>query len=538
VRVTGRDAKILVAGYDLGGQRLVWSSSELMTHATIQDRDVAVFYGTEGSSGMAELRYSSAPMVTVLEGAVAAAFDATTGNLQLQYTHAGLARVRITGGGRRDLLLLLTTDAGAAAFWRIETPAGVVLVRGSSLVRAATAGGRAVHLRADTAQPGEVEVFAAASRLFVNGERISVEATASGSIVGWLPGPRDVRLPELTGWRVRPEAPEAAPAFDDSAWITATKITSLSPIPPQTLPILFADEYGFHQGHVWYRGRFTATGTERTVSLNAVTGRNGTYLVWLNGRYLGAASGGVEADAGPPANPDAGRGDFAIPAGVLRPGEPATLAVLVENMGHNDDWTAEEIRQRQPRGLTGASIAGSSAPIRWRIQGVQGGENLLDRVRGPLNNGGLFGERAGWHLPGLPERGWSRIGSLAHARLSPGVTWVRTRFELSLPHDQDVSVALRFTGAGETGYRALVFLNGWQVGHYIDASALQHEFVLPAGILHRHGDNSLAIAIVAPGDVAGGPGPVSLVVLGNHRGGVSVTDIDAPGFDDRKRSSP
>jgi beta-galactosidase GanA len=535
VRVTGRDAKILVVGYDLGGQRLVWSSSELMTHVAIRGTDVAILYGTDGSAGATVLRYASRPEVTVLDGEVTSSFDATTKDLRLQYSHAGLARVLVRGGGRPALLLLLTTDAGAAAFWRVDTAAGPVLVRGSSLVRSATVGHGAAHLRADTARAGDIEVFAPASKLFVNGDRVPVEVTRSGSIVGRLPGPRAVRLPALTDWRSRAESPEAMPRFDDSTWITANKLTSLSPIQPQTLPILYADEYGFHQGHVWYRGQFTATGAETAITLHAVTGRNGIYLAWLNGRYLGSANGGVEADAGPPANPDAGRGDFAIPPGVLRPGERATLAVLVENMGHNDDWTAEDIRHRQPRGLTGAVVAGSTAPITWRIQGTRGGDSLLDRARGPLNNGGLFGERAGWHLPGLPERAWSRIGGLANARLAPGVTWFRTRFELSLPTGHDTSIGLRFAGAGATGYRALVFLNGWQIGHYIDAAALQHEFVLPAGILRQRGSNSLAIAIIAPREVAPGPGTVSLVVLGNHRGGVTVRDVDSPGFDHRDR---
>jgi hypothetical protein len=209
-------------------------------------------------------------------------------------------------------------------------------------------------------------------------------------------------------------------------------------------------------------------------------------------------------------------------------------------MGHNDDWTAEEIRQRQPRGLTGAVIVGSDAPISWRIQGARGGDQLVDRVRGPLNNGGLFGERAGWHLPGAPQRGWSRIGSLARTKLSVGVTWFRTEVSLSVPHGQDVSIGLRFAGAGDTGYRALIFLNGWQIGHYIDAAPLQHEFVLPAGMLRQHGDNNLAIAVIAPGEVAAGPGDISLVVLGNQRGGVPVEDLDAPGFDsvDREISAP
>ena len=535
VRVTGRDAKLLVAGYDMDGQRLVWSSSELMTHASIHGTDLAILYGTEGATGRTVLRYAARPTVTVVEGAVASAYDAATGNLQLDYNHSGLARVLVTGGGRPRLLLLLTSDAGAASFWRVDTAAGPVVVRGTSLVRAATIDHGAVRLRADTAQPGPIEVFAPASRLVVNGERVAAVATPSGSLAGWLPGPRPVRLPALDDWRTRLEAPEAAARFDDAAWTVADKTTTLSPIPPQSLPILYADEYRFHTGHVWYRGHFTAQGTERAVALNAITGRNGNYLVWLNGHYLGSASGGVEADAGPPANLDAGRGDFAIPAGVVHRGEPATLAVLVENMGHNDDWTAEEIRQRQPRGLTGAVIDGSDAPITWRIQGARGADHPIDRVRGALNNGGLFGERAGWHLPGAPERDWSRLGALARAKLAPGVTWYRTDVALSVPSGQDVSIGLRFAGAGGTGYRALIFLNGWQIGHYIDDVALQHDFVLPAGILRQHGDNSLAIAVIAPGAVAAGPGELSLVVLGNQRGGVPVEDVESPGFGELSR---
>jgi beta-galactosidase GanA len=530
VRVTGRDAKLLLAGYDMDGQRLVWSSSELMTHASIRGNDIALLYGTAGAAGRTVLRYASKPTVTVVEGAVTSAYDATTGNLQLDYDHTGLARVVVTGGGRPRLLVLLASDAVAGSFWRVDTAAGPVLVRGTALVRSATVERGAVHLRSDTAEPGELEVFAPASQLFVNGDRVAVSATRSGSITGWLPGPRAVRLPALDDWRARAEAPEASPRFDDTGWTVADKTTTLSPIVPQSMPILYADEYRFHYGHVWYRGHFTGQGTERTVSLNAITGRNGNYLVWLNGRYLGSAAGGNEADAGPPANPDAGRGDFAIPAGLIHRGEPVTLAVVVENMGHNDDWTAEEIRQRQPRGLTGARIDGSSAPITWRIQGARGADHPVDRVRGPLNNGGLFGERAGWHLPGAPAQGWSRIGAVARDKLPAGVTWVRTEIPLSVPSDQDVSIGLRFAGAGGTGYRALIFLNGWQIGHYIDDPMLQHDFVLPAGVLRQRGDNSLAIAIVAPTDVPRGPGEISLVVLGNQRGGVPVEDVESPGY--------
>ena len=51
----------------------------------------------------------------------------------------------------------------------------------------------------------------------------------------------------------------------------------------------------------------------------------------------------------------------------------------------------------------------------------------------------------------------------------------------------------------------------------------QREFVLPGGILREHGRNSLALAVVAQDEAT--PGPVSLVPLGNYRGGVHVADV-------------
>ncbi|HEV2779952.1 MAG TPA: beta-galactosidase [Actinophytocola sp.] len=521
VRVNGRDAKLLVAGYDLGGQRLVWSSSELMTHAFIGGRDVALLYGREGESGSTVLRYPSRPQVRVLDGAVRSSFDPATGDLRLDYVHSGLARVLVTGGGRRPALLLLGTDAAAAQFWKLDTNAGPVLVRGGSLARSARVVGDTVRLRVDTAADGDLEVFgpASARRLVLGVEPLRSRPTASGSLLARVPGPAPVRLPELSGWRSRTEAPEAEPGFDDSRWTVADKTTTLSPVKPMTLPVLYADEYGYHYGHVWFRGRFTATGGETSVRLNAITGKNGIYQVWLNGRYLGSAAGGTQADTdpdNPTPNPDPGRGDFAIPAGLLTPGSTATLAVLVENMGHNDDWIANDTRFRQPRGLLGASVVGSAAPIAWRVQGIR---PAAEPVRGPLNNGGLFGERAGWHLPGDAHRGWRPIGSPADGTLSPGITWYRTSFRLDLPRTQDVTVGLRFGGDTTRPYRVLIFLNGWNVGKYVNDLGPQRDFVLPAGPLNERGENTLALAVIAPSASDGGPGPVSLVTLGNHRGG-------------------
>ncbi|MGR6922202.1 beta-galactosidase [[Actinomadura] parvosata] len=520
VRIKGRDAHVLVAGYDLGGQRLAVSTSEIMTHAAIGGRDVALLYGTAGSPGATVLRYPSAPSVKVLEGSVRAAYGG--GDLRLDYAHDGLARVLVTGGGRRPLLLLIGTDEEAARFWRVSTEAGPLLVRGPELVRSATLRGDVVSLAADTVA-GEIEVFAppSATRLDLTagttgqgaGERVRVARTASGSLLGVTRAPAPARLPELTGWRARAEAPEAAPGFDDSRWTAADRTATTSPHPPKTLPVLYADDYGFHYGNVWYRGHFTATGAETGIDLNAITGLRGNYLVWLNGRYLGTAAGGVQADSGDqatPPNPDPGPGHFAIPPGLLRPGADNVLAVLVANMGHNDDWIADDLRFKQPRGLVAASVGGT--PIAWRIQGTAG----TDALRGPLSTGGLYGERTGWHLPKYQDKTWKKAAP--EAALTPGVTWYRTSFRLDLPKGQDVPIGLRFGGDPSPAYRVLIFLNGWNVGQYGGDIGPQREFSLPAGILDERGTNTLALAVTAEQPVAG-PGPLTLFAYGNVRGG-------------------
>src|SRR5205085_12159736 len=130
ITLNGRDAKLLIAGYDMDGQRLQYSTSELMTHAHIGNRDVALFYGRQGEDGETVLRYGQQPKVTVLSGQVSSTWDPGRGDLRLNYTHDGLARILIEPSGGTPLELLLASDAVAAQFWRRDTAAGPVLVRG------------------------------------------------------------------------------------------------------------------------------------------------------------------------------------------------------------------------------------------------------------------------------------------------------------------------------------------------------------------------------------------------------------------------
>ena len=63
ITLNGRESKIIVADYNLGGNQLQYSTSEIMTNATIAGRDVAVLYGDHGSDGETVLNYPVKPTV-------------------------------------------------------------------------------------------------------------------------------------------------------------------------------------------------------------------------------------------------------------------------------------------------------------------------------------------------------------------------------------------------------------------------------------------------------------------------------------------
>lgn len=170
ITVDGRDAKLLVAGYDLSEtQRLVYSTSEIMTHARIGDRDVALLYGRAGETGETVLRYPERPDVTVLNGEVTTAWDAERGDLRLNYTHKGLARVLVNG-----MELLIADTAETAHWWQQDTAAGPVLVRGPSLVRTAELAGSTLKLTGDSTKAAKIEVIAGARKVTWNGRKVAV----------------------------------------------------------------------------------------------------------------------------------------------------------------------------------------------------------------------------------------------------------------------------------------------------------------------------------------------------------------------------
>ena len=528
LRINGQDAKTLLGDYAFDGQTLVYSTSELMTHLRQGNQDVALLYGRSGENGETVLSYRSAPTVRVLSGPVTSTYNQSNGMLRLDYVHNGLAEVQISGGGRPALTLLLADGTTADTFWQQNTTTGPVLERGPELVRTASFGSAGLALTGDTSGPCDLEVWAPPGVQTVtwNGQPVPTQPTAAGSLaaVQQLPGAVPVSLPQLSAlpWKYSAESPEASPSFDDSGWQNANKIMTNSTTPPPAgAPVLTADDYGFHTGDVWYRGRFS--GITSTVGIRFGGGAAGLAQAWLDGTYLGqyVLATGTSSPA------TTGSATFTVPA-ALRTSGKHVLAVMVRDDNHNEDWGNEG--QKEGRGLISATLDSGTGGVAWKIKGATGNE---DPVRGPLNNGGLYGELNGWSLPGFPDSQWQNA-TLPAPSDPAGTSWYRTTFQLNVPTADDASLGItigdpsKLRSGGD--YRALLFVNGWNMGQYIANVGPQHTFVVPNGVLNPEGQNTIAVAVTGNGGAGNGLEQVSLTSLGTVRGGVPVALDDSPGW--------
>jgi beta-galactosidase GanA len=541
LQLNGKDMKVIVAAYRMDSAHLVYTTSHLMTHAPAGHQDIALLASRPGDGGETVLRYPPAaagPAVTVLAGSpVTSSWNPATGDLLLSYTHTGVTQVRVDPGQHaRPLLLVLIDDDAAATFWRLDTDAGPVIASGPGLVRSAKLRGAVLELTGDTTAAAPLELWGPryVDVVFWNGRPVATSRTAAGSIAARSPlaAPPALILPALGGWKYATENPESEPAFDDSGWTVASKTTSHSATPvPAGQPVLFTDDYGFHYGDVWYRGSWSGTAGATSVAISYQTGQVGLFLAWLDGQFLGAGEMPTPTSSQSTTQGWAATVTLPIPAASQGSGSHV-LAVLVRPMSHQEDGGANNAF-KQALGLTAVTFTGAAPAVTWRIQGPLGGETPSDRVRGPLNNGGLFGERSGWHLPGFPDRHWADM-SLPNADPRPGVAWYRTTFRLEVPRGVDASLGLTITDDPAKSYRAQIFLNGWNVGQYANNVGPQHTFVLPAGILNQREENTLAVAVLADGTTAGGLGSVSLANLGTAAGGVPVLPVHSPGYRDGK----
>ncbi len=73
----------------------------------------------------------------------------------------------------------------------------------------------------------------------------------------------------------------------------ADKTSTYSVTGASTLPVLYADDYGFHTGSTWYRGRFRTAAGMTGIHLSSDSGGGAqAFSAWLNGIFLGSSTTG------------------------------------------------------------------------------------------------------------------------------------------------------------------------------------------------------------------------------------------------------
>ncbi|KAF3934632.1 Beta-galactosidase [Dactylellina cionopaga] len=497
----GRQMRIIVTDYTFGDYTLLYSSAQVLTYALL-DRAVLVFYlnnGQKGSfafkSGLKSTLFTTYPENTDFA-------TAESGNDEthaFEYTQSQESVVVDFEDG--PLLYLLETTTAWNFFAPATTqnpalsPSQQILVLGPYLVREAYTSGTVVHVVGDNVNTTTIEVYVGKSsikKITWNGVSLPTTKTAYGSLTATISGTADrvVRLPELNEWKVKDSLPEASSDYDDSRWTIANKSTTLNPVAPLSLPVLFASDYKYYVGNLIYRGYFGAP-SAAFANITVQGGISAGWSAWLNGKFIGGFNGNSTVIT------STVHLDFS--SAKLNTGKPNVLTIVTDYVG-NDQTSQGPQGPHNPRGILGAILLDSSNTVlnfsQWKIQGNAGADQYIDPVRGPLNEGGLYGERLGWHLPNFDYEGWE-TGSPLEGFTGAGIKWYNTEFDLNIDEDLDAPVGLELGAPAGTIARVMLFVNGYQYGKYVPHIGPQTRFPIPPGILNNRGKNHLSISVWA-----------------------------------------
>ncbi|KAJ0108291.1 hypothetical protein J7T55_005268 [Diaporthe amygdali] len=509
----GRDSKIHVVDYDLGGVILHYSSAELFTWKKSLSKTVLVMYG-----GMDETHEFAVPselgLPTRVEG------DGVRSEQQSESTviqwDVQPSRRVVHFGKALEVHLLWRNEA--YQYWVLDLPRpnpvgnfvsaarindtdASVIVKAGYLLRNATVAANSLQLWGDVNQTTVIEVIAAplttGATLFLNGEQVQdahfVEGRLTGTVTYSEP---EIILPDFTiaEWKYVDSLPEIGHDFDDQSW-TLLDITETNNTRALTTPTsLYASDYGFHSGSLIYRGHFKATGNETSLFLSVSGGNAFSHSVWLNSTYLGSWVG----------NPAESIHNQTFPfASALRPNSNYVVTILIDHMGLTQNTYIGVEGVKEPRGILDYSLSGhAQSDITWRLTGNVGGEDYFDLSRGPRNEGAMFAERQGYHLPGAPLQGMETKSPITKGVEGVGIEFYATTFELNMPKGYDVPLSFVFKNASQAlngtqaaAYRVQLFVNGWQYGEYVNNIGPQVSYPVPEGILNYDGKNYFALTL-------------------------------------------
>ncbi|THV02456.1 glycoside hydrolase family 35 protein [Dendrothele bispora CBS 962.96] len=546
ITFNGRESKIIVTDYVFGASAttVLYSTAEILTWTTIDDTDYIILYAPAGQTGETVFLSDEEPTVDLLDAPIASS-SFSNGALVLNYTLDGSHFIHIQIDGKSVTVILM--DKTVADRWHAPVISAegtfgnyfsigtneTVLVSGPYVLRSAELIGNTLALVGDLNGTTPVEFIAPSgiSQLTWNGGFVEVTRSSRGSFTGSLEAPSlNITLPPLIDWKVMGSLPEVDD-FDDTTFtianLTTTNYTNLPPLAGSQ--VLYSQQYGFYGGNLIFRGRFDATGDETGVNLTVQYGFAGGYSAFLNGVFLGSGQGNSTISLSTDV--------WMFPDGALRAAEENVLVVIQDHMGLSETNTNGG---KEPRGIRGYSLVGGNTTFTsWTLQGNQGGAaGTPDTFRGYLNEGGLYAERVGAHLPGFPDDSWN-TGSPLDGTSKAGVNFYRTTFDLPIPDGFDVPVRLLITPSDITSnFRVQIYLNGWQVGKYINDIGPQTVFVLPTGILRRQSTNTLALSLWSLDSQGASIAGLELISDGTFSTALQFTDRESPDYADQQDQRP
>lgn len=558
IQLDGRQSKVIVTDYSFGLSKLVYSTARVFYAGSIGDRDVLFLHGDSSQEHEMALFLTGTP-----NKLQTSSLGISLKNIPSQFGYSIISILQknhglVTVYDSDTQLILFADSKTTATFWAPTIPGSqtdsfgtfwglgtnqTVLVGGPYLVRNANLTGSHLALTGDLKTETQLVVIAPKdiSSISWNGDQLSGDAAASFSVtsIGGFIGrvklkatnvaSRGIFVPKLGHWKFKDSLPEIQSGFNDSQWTVATRTSTNIPFKPYYGDgrVLYGCDYEFCENVVLWRGHFTSNGGEKSVNLSINGGQAFAGSVWLNDIFIGTSFGNSTNNKNILEETD---DQFIFPSEALKPGKDNVITIVQDNMGLNETSLNTD-QMKSPRGIRGFHLEVGNFDL-WKVQGKVGGyTNYPDKVRGVFNEGGLFGERKGWHLPGFDTSSWeSRDLIQGLPDSAAGVGFFVTTFKLDIPGGLDVPMTFQFSEPFGQPYRALLFVNGWMMGKRIGNLGPQSEFPVSEGILDYAGINTVAVALWAmvPGvDVTPN---LHLVVKNIYEGGAGRVVINNPSW--------
>ncbi|CAK5270671.1 unnamed protein product [Mycena citricolor] len=536
ITLSGRESKLVITDYAFGSSFVDYTTAQIFYAGKIGSRDVLFLYGQPSESHEIRLKLSGTSSSS--KSSLVSQSGSVNGTTLIAL-HPGLTGLTTLHESSSQLVLYadyataatfwapaLSTSGEFGNFWAIGTN-DTLLVGGPYLLRTATISGSTLALVGDLNATVPLTVFGPPGVKHVtwNGAAVHTTSASAGSLVGSL-APRSaatkIKIPKLAGWKYADSLPEIQSAFDDASWVEANHTTSNIPNPMNYGDgrILYGCDYGFCENIVLWRGHFNSSGgsaapTSANLSING--GEAFAASVWLNDVFLGTAFGNSTNNANIIEETDE---TFKFPAGAVKTGDNV-ITIVQDNMGLDESGNTPDTI-KSPRGVRGFSLSPSpNAFGSWKVQGKVGGYlGFPDKTRGIMNEGGLFGERKGWHLPGFDTSAWvKRDLKRGLPSGGAGVGFFVTELDLSFAKGTEVFLSFNFGEPLGQAYRVYLFVNGWMMGKRVGNLGPQAKFPVHEGILDFSGKNTVAVALWSMTDTAVNP-ELELVLDGVLDGGV------------------